>query len=257
MDLRNLAKITIDFLLPRYCSVCGKRLHVSEKGICVGCLMDLHLADCADGHKGNTLERTMWLKMPIERAGAFLLYDRDNSQRRIVLDLKYHNRPKLGLHMAALMVERLNTTDFFDSIDLIIPIPISKRRQIQRGYNQSLQIAKGISKLTHIPIDTHTVTRRHYSTSQTKLSPTERLNNVVNTFVLHPNNLQDKHVLIIDDVITTTATVMGCAKVLADIPGIRISVLALAVSRRLIDNMRANNPQGEEPQEIPDQDNTL
>ena len=181
--------------------------------------------------------------MPIERAAAFLVYDRDNSQRQIVLDLKYHNRPKLGQHMAPLMVQGLSNTHFFDNIDIILPIPISKRRQMRRGYNQSLELAKGISRITGLPIDTHSVRRRHYTMSQTKLTPSERVANVEHTFVLRPNNLQGKHVLLVDDVITSTATIMACAKVLCDIPDIKISVLSLAVSRKLIANIRNNNPQ--------------
>lgn len=233
----------IDFLFPRHCSVCGRRLNISEKGICCGCLIDLRPSDFADGHKGNQLERTLWLRTPIQRAAAFLLYDRDNSQRKIVLDLKYHNRSRLGFHMAPLMVEHLNRTNFFDTIDFILPIPISKRRQMQRGYNQSLELAKGISKHTHIPIDTHSVTRKHYHTSQTKLTPAERQQNVRGTFILNSSkNLVNKHVLIVDDVITSTATILSCAQVLNTIPGIKISVLSLAVSRKLISNIRNNNP---------------
>ena len=115
MNLSAISDI-IDFLLPRYCSICGRRLHRQEKGICTGCLLELNISEFADGHKGNLLERSLWLKMPIERAAAFLVYDRDNSQRQIVLDLKYHNRPKLGQHMAPLIVQGLNNTHFFDFV---------------------------------------------------------------------------------------------------------------------------------------------
>lgn len=229
--------------MPRHCSICGSRLHKQEKGICMGCLLELNVSDFADGHLGNTLERTLWLRTPIERAAAFLVYDHDNSQRRVVLDLKYHNRPRLGRHMAPLMVQRLNTTDFFKTIDVIIPVPIPKQRRMRRGYNQSLELAKGISRLTGIGIDTHSISRRYYGVSQTKLTPSERAANVDDTFVLHTNSLQDKHVLIVDDVITSTATIMACAKVLNTIPGIKISVLSLAVSRNLLPNIKINNPQ--------------
>ena len=114
---------------------------------------------------------------------------------------------------------------------------------MHRGYNQSLELAKGISRLTGITLDTRSVSRRHYRTSQTRLTPAERTANVDNTFVVHHNSLQGKHVLIVDDVITSNATIMACAKVLNNIPGIRISVLALAVSRNLMTNIKGNNPQ--------------
>ena len=114
---------------------------------------------------------------------------------------------------------------------------------MQRGYNQSLELAKGISKHTHIPINTKSITRKHYSTSQTRLTPSERQENVKGTFILKSyKNLINKHVLIVDDVITSTATILSCTQVLNTIPGIKISVLSLAVSRKLISNIRNNNP---------------
>ena len=244
----------MEFLLPRHCSICGRRLHKQEKGICTGCLLELNVSEFADGCPGNTLERTLWLRVPIERAAAFLVYDHDNSQRRIVLDLKYHNRPRLGSHMAPLMVQNLNATNFFETVDVIIPVPIPRRRRMKRGYNQSLELAKGISRLTGITVDTRSVTRRYYGVSQTKLSPSERAAHVEDSFVLHGNSLEGKHVLIVDDVITTTATVMACAKALSGIAGVRISIASLAVSRNLLNNIRSNNPQEDNSQAAQQED---
>lgn len=241
--VKDIIADIINFFFPRYCSVCGKRLLKSEKSVCIDCLLELSTAEYADGHQGNTLERLFWLKMPIRRAAAFLVYDHETSQRNLILHLKYHNRPKIGLHIAPIMVDRLNQTHFFDSIDVIVPIPISRKRRIHRGYNQSEQIAKGISLHTGIPLDTHSVRRRHYRKSQTKLSLLQRQKNVEDTFVLSKNHtLRNKHILIIDDVITTTATIRSCAAVLADIEGLSISVLSLAVSKNLLRNVKSTNP---------------
>ena len=236
----------IDFLFPRHCSVCGKRLHVGEESLCTSCLMDLHLVDYADGREGNKLERSLWEDLPVVRAASFLVYDRENSQRQLVLDLKYHNRPKIGEHLAPIMVRKLNTTGFFDGVDVILPIPISGKRREHRGYNQSESIARGISRHTGIPVDTRSLKRRHYATSQTKLSVAQRRENIKGTFLLrHPDRLRGKHILIVDDVITSNNTILACGHALMQIPGISISVLSLAVSRNHIRNIRISNPQPE------------
>lgn len=208
--------------------------------------MELRLVEYADGYEGNTLERAFWLKMPIQRAASFLIYDHESSQRQLLLDFKYHNRPNIGRHLAPYMVDSLNKTRFFDGIDLLLPIPVSSRRRIQRGYNQSEMLAKAIGRLTGIPTDTISIRRRHYRTSQTRLSVWQRHQNVKDTFILHnPDRLQGKHILIIDDVITTTSTIRSCAETLLPIPGIRISVLSLAVSKNLIRNIAKGNPEEE------------
>lgn len=241
-----------DFIAPRQCSLCGQRLRTGEGSICHNCLFDLQYSEYSDGRPGNGLERALWLKLPIQRAAALLTYDRQNSQRELVLDLKYHNRPQIGLHIAPLFVERLKSTQFFDGIDLIIPLPIPTRRRLHRGYNQSDQLALGISRLTQIPIDTRSVKRKNYTISQTRLTADQRFANVIDSFKLMPNNnLQGKHVLIIDDVITSTASIQGCAKALKQVPGIKISVLSLAVSRNLIQNIRLSNPQQTNNQPLP------
>lgn len=236
----------LDFIAPRHCSVCGKRLAVGEKALCLSCLLDLNVAELAKGAAGNALERTLWGKAPIMHAAAFMVYDSHSAQRQLVLDLKYHNRHRIGYHLGELMSRSLMEQHFFDGIDAVVPIPIPVVKRLRRGYNQSEHIAQGISKATGIRVDTRIIRRRPYRISQTRLSSFERVQNVKDTFFLHrADNLQGKHLLIVDDVITTTATVRECARTLAAIPNVKISVLALAVSKNLIANIRKSNPEEE------------
>ena len=241
-----LLQALLDFIAPRHCSVCGKRLAAGEKALCLDCLLHINVSDFALGEAGNVLERTFWGKAPIIRAAAFMIYDNHSPQRNLVLDLKYHNRPRAGFHLGLLLSRRLIDNRFFDGIDLIVPIPIPTLKHLHRGYNQSEQLAAGISKATGIGVNTKIIRRRPYRTSQTRLSAVERTKNVRDTFFLHrADNLQGKHLLIVDDVITTTATVRECARTLAAIPNVKISVLALAVSKNLIANIRKSNPEEE------------
>jgi len=114
-----------------------------------------------------------------------------------------------------------------------LPVPLSRKRLRHRGYNQSEMLARGISEITHLPIDTRSVHREHFRKSQTTLSRQERKENVEGLFQLrHPERLEGHHVLLIDDVCTTGATLIACGKAIRHIPGIRISILTLAYTKR-------------------------
>ena len=133
----------------------------------------------------------------------------------------------MGRYMAAELIE----SGFFQGIDVIIPIPLHETKQRIRGYNQSEWIARGIAAVTGIPVDTEAVVRRKYTETQTRKSIFERWENVEGIFELHhAESLIGKHVLIVDDVLTTGATTVACASRIMEVEGIRISVLTLAVA---------------------------
>ena len=237
----------LEFVAPRHCSVCGRRLMPDEKALCTRCLMDIDLSVYADGKEGNTLERAFWLQLPIVRAAAFMTYSREDSEHRMVLEMKYHNKPDIGFHLGKLMSHQLKTNGFFSGVDAIIPMPIPLDKRMQRGYNQSEQLARGISLATGIPLISNAIKRLHYKTSQTHLTATERKENVKNTFRLRrdmTDKLRGKHLLLVDDVITSTSSMLEFGRTLCQIPDIKVSVLALAVSKNLIRNIRRINPVG-------------
>lgn len=248
----------LDFIAPRHCAVCGMRLQTAEKTVCMSCLLDLNVSEYCGGESGNSLERTLWQQLPIRRAAAFMTYDHDDAQHEMVLHLKYHNQPRIGYHIGKLMSRQLTESHFFDGVDMIVPVPIPYARKAQRGYNQSEQLALGVSKATGIPVNTHIIKRRPYRTSQTRLTAASRQQNIKGSFVLGTARrlpllksrdlraLRGKHFLIVDDVITTTATVQECGRTLCQIPGVSVSVLSMAVSRNLINNIRRANPQDKE-----------
>ena len=131
-----------------------------------------------------------------------------------------------------MIAEEWGDTGFFEGIDLIVPVPLAKERQRQRGYNQSLHIARGIGSVTRLPIVTNAVSREQFVESQTQKDRWQRNENVKDVFYLkNPAPLQDKHVLLIDDVITTGATIVECGKQLMQAGGIRISVLSLGFAK--------------------------
>lgn len=232
-------------LSPRACHICGYRLTVDEEDICSVCNWHLPRTDFFKFAYDNTLARMFWGRIPIEKAVAYCHYLPNADTSKIIYDLKYHSQPHLGIYLgkqAALEAQataiQLSIDDetandngeryFFDDIDIIVPIPITRRRSWQRGYNQSVMIAQGISHATGIPVDNKVVKRQNFFQSQTKLNVSERFANVENAFVLlRPERIRGKHVLLVDDIVTTGATMISCAKEILKAQDVKISIIAI------------------------------
>lgn len=220
----------LSLLFPRCCIVCGRPLARGEECICAMCNIDMprtnyHL------RKDNPVEKLFWGKIPLERATSFFFYHKGSDFRQILHQLKYGGQKEIGVIMGRYMAAEFSSSGFFEGIDVIVPVPLHKKKQRIRGYNQSEWIARGVSAVTGIVIDTESVVRRKNTETQTHKSIFERWENVDGIFELrHPESLVGKHVLIVDDVLTTSATVAACASSLKDVEGVRISILTLAVA---------------------------
>jgi len=178
------------------------------------------------------MAQLFWKLIPIQRAAALIYYEPRSEVAQIVYKLKYDNRPDIGEDMGRLMANEMEFARYFEDIDMLIPVPLSRKRLRQRGYNQSEQLAQGISDITHIPIANKVLRRKHFQQSQTHLSHWQRQENVKEMFELRDgSSLQGKHVLLIDDVCTTGATLTACANALKDIDGIRMSILTLGFTK--------------------------
>ena len=222
----------LDLVAPRFCVVCGNRLAVSEDYVCSVCNLHLPRTGFQTHADDNQMVRMLWGLMPVERATALFYYAPGTQTTHILEALKYNDQPEIGIMMGRLMAQELKDSGFFDGIDLIIPIPLARSRQRQRGYNQCTMLARGVSKVTSIPVVESVVVRERFEKSQTRLNRWERLENVDGLFALcDPQSLLGKHVLLIDDVMTTGATVCACSKPLQQVEGLRISVLTLAFAK--------------------------
>ncbi len=222
----------LDLISPRQCSICGCRLAASEQVLCAVCNLTLPRTGFADDAYDNEMARLFWGRLPIERAAALFYYERGSQTTQVIFDLKYRNHPEIGEQLGYFMAEELSEKGFFDGIDLIIPVPLTRKRQRQRGYNQSTAIAHGIQNAVSLPVKEHILHRNRYHGSQTEMSRWQRADNVEGAFSLYDADaIRDKHLLIVDDVVTTGATVCTCGKELMKAGGIRISVLSLGYSK--------------------------
>ncbi len=181
--------------------------------------------------RGNRVERNFWGKFPVERATSFLHYAKEGMVRELLFELKYHGGKDVGEVLGRMAAAELRSSCFFEDIDGIIPVPLHRRKEWKRGYNQSEWIAKGLSAVTGIPVHPKVVVRNRYTETQTRKGRFERWENVQDLFSCpSPEPLGGKHVLLVDDVLTTGATLVACADALREIPGIKISVFTLALA---------------------------
>ena len=230
--LAEWGRALADVFMPRLCPVCGTALVADEPHICRACLAALprtHLEDI----DFNTMEQLFAGKVPIERATGYFYYQKSSPYAQILFDIKYRNRPQMGQWLTARAAGELRSSGFFDGIEAIVPVPLHPSKLAERGYNQSDYLARGLAQALGIPvIDALKSTRAHGS--QTRRSATERWLNAQNTYTLrtsHSQQLAGKHILLVDDVVTTGATLEACARALLAIPGTRVSLFTLATAR--------------------------
>ena len=217
-------------VFPECCCICEQRLKSGESNVCSACLLSLPYTHF-EGKKGNPAERIFWGKIPIKKASAYLFYQQGTDSRLLIWDFKYYNRPNVGYMMGKAMARELLPTGFFANIDTLIAVPLAKKKEKERGYNQSEFIAQGVADITNIPVEKKAVARTKANKSQTHLSHFERQENVDGIFsVVKPEKIAGKEVLIIDDVLTTGATVVSLGKEIVEAGASSVSVLSLAAS---------------------------
>lgn len=222
----------IDFLSPRACYMCGRRLTLSEKQICAVCNWQLPRTDFADSPYDNRMSRLFWGRFDMQKASAFFTYESGSDAANLIYRLKYNNVSVLGEWLGEQMAMELQEKGFFDDIDAIVPVPLTFTRRLRRGYNQSEVISEGIRNVTRLPILKNVLKRTRFDGSQTHLGAQERRENVNGVFQLvKPDKVAGKHILLVDDVVTTGATTGACGEELAKAGDVKISVVAIGCAK--------------------------
>ena len=222
----------MDLISPRLCVVCGNRLAVTEEVVCSKCYLHLPRTDFGHDLYENVMAKLFWGQIKLEKATALFYYEPHAETVQILYEMKYKNHPEIGVVMGRMMAKELMKSGLFEDIDALVPVPLAKKREHERGYNQSLELAKGVSEVTQLPIANQVVRRTKFVDSQTHRGRWERNENVEGVFELvDGDSLSGKHVLLIDDVVTTGATIIACAQEMQKASNVRISVLALGFAK--------------------------
>ena len=215
-------------LFPDPCNACGAQLVQGEQQICTRCLYDLPFTDF-HLYQENAVAKLFWGRVHCHTAMAMLYFRKGSRVQELVHQLKYRSRTALGLRMGAILAERLAASPLYEHADLIIPVPLHARKERQRGYNQSRLIAEGMSAVLQVPVNTALLIRLKDTGTQTKKNRYSRFENMKAVFDAPlQEELRGKNIILVDDVITTGATLESCGQVLLNCGISRLNIAALA-----------------------------
>lgn len=228
--IKRLAIELSELLFPALCAACSKHLYTGEQVICTKCLYDLPYTD-DHLNQHNKVAKQLWARLPFQQAMAMLYFRKGTKVQRLMHQLKYNGKTDVGIKLGQLLGQRLVQNSLYQKIDVVIPVPLHPRKQQARGYNQSEYIAKGIAQELGISVDATSLVRIKFSQSQTKKNRYNRYENMADIFCcFNQQQLKGKNVLLVDDIITTGATLEACGQVLLDagINGLYIAAIAFA-----------------------------
>lgn len=224
----KLLKSLINLLFPRVCAACGTLLLEGEDTVCTTCRFLLPKTGY-ELHPDNPLAQMFYGQMPFHAVTAEFFFSKTGKVQHLIHGLKYHHCRENGIFLGQEIGKSLFKAADYQNINYIIPIPLHPKKEKKRGYNQSHVIAEGISEVMDIPIAEKCLVRSIFTDTQTKKSREERWQNVKDIFeVQNVEKLEHKHILLVDDVLTTGATLMSAGKALMRVKGIKISVATVA-----------------------------
>lgn len=221
----------LQVLFPSTCACCGEVLVRGERQICLNCLTSL-TRTLYSGHDDNHTERLLTGRIPsFQRATSIYAFRHGNTVQQLVHAMKFQKNSDLCLLMGRQMGQELLRSARFDDIDFLVPVPLHWLRRLQRGYNQSELLCRGIDEVMHREVSAKNLIRHRYTSQQSRTSASEREINVEGAFSLrHPEQFEGRHILLIDDVLTTGATIVSCCDALKQVKDVRISVATLSIA---------------------------
>lgn len=216
----------LNLVFPKLCVCCGGVLMEGEENICLTCLYTLPRVVDKD-YTNNKVMDLFLGRIMLEKATAWLHFEKESKVQNILHHIKYKDKDNFARQMGEIMASEI--PDFFAEIDAIVPVPLHPKKEKMRGYNQSVEIAKGVQRVVGVPIFSQLLERTRFSETQTHKNKEERWQNTQGLFSLEANEgFEGKHILLIDDVLTTGSTAIACLKCLEQIPNVRLSFLSLA-----------------------------
>jgi ComF family protein len=218
----------LSLLFPKVCAACGKSLFKREESVCTYCLYHLpwtnfHLQE------DNPVIKLFWGRANIFSASSLYSFSKGSKVQHLIHQLKYRGKKEIGVSLGKYYGRELKTSSLFSPVNLVIPVPLHRKKLKKRGYNQSETFAEGIAESMKIENGNNLLTRTHASETQTRKSRFARWENVEEVFkVVSPEKIHGRHILLVDDVVTTGSTLEACANKILEVPDTKVSVATIA-----------------------------
>jgi ComF family protein len=230
--LKKIITSTLHLFYPHLCNGCGTDVLNDDNLLCFECFNSLPHTQYAK-YANNPIEKIFWGRLPIQAAFAEFYFDKESLIQHLIHQLKYKNNTAIGIYLGEMMGNSINNSNRFEKIDALAPLPLYPDKERKRGYNQAKIICDGISSGTNIPVLNNTVIRQRFTETQTRKHRTERWQNVAESFAINNSkDLEGKHILLIDDVVTTGATLEACGNAILQIPNTKLSIATLALASK-------------------------
>lgn len=226
-----MLRALLHLLYPNLCMVCNGNLPKAEQGICVRCQYKLPKTNFHDS-PDNPITRRFWGRIDVQFGAAMLYYDKESGVRNLIHGLKYNNKPEIGVEIGELYGNILRENLYFEQIDAIVDVPMHPIKERKRGYNQATMFAQGLATTMRKPHITAGLERYADTESQTKKDKLDRQNVIENLYgVARSTELAGKHILLVDDVLTTGSTLEGCATAILGLPDTKVSIATIAYGK--------------------------
>ncbi|MGG9971150.1 ComF family protein [Ferruginibacter sp. SUN002] len=232
LSVQKVFANALHLFYPHICTGCGSDLINGDHLLCLKCINNLPHTNFAM-HANNPIEKIFWGRLPLVAATSEFYFAKSSLIQQLIHLLKYDANKEIGIYLGELMGKSLQNTNRFRNIDALVPLPLFPDKERKRGYNQATVICEGMSNTMNIPVLNNVVVRQKFTETQTKKHRTERWENVAESFVVqNENKLTGKHILLVDDVVTTGATFEACGNALLKIEGLQLSVASLAYAAK-------------------------
>ena len=226
--LKNIISNTLHLFYPHVCTGCGSDLLAENNLLCLRCINDLPHTNFAQ-YNNNPVEKIFWGRIPVTAAHSEFYFAKESLLQHLIHQLKYKNDTAIGFYLGEMMGNTLLNSNRFNDIDYLVPLPLYPDKERKRGYNQAAIICNGVSEIMNVPVLIGNVTRQRFTETQTRKHRTERWENVAGSFVVkNPAALKDKNILLVDDVVTTGATLEACGSILLQTEGVKLFIATLA-----------------------------
>jgi ComF family protein len=229
--LKEIHNSVLHLLFPHVCTGCGNDILSIQSVLCMRCIDSMPETNF-EVHPNNPVEKTFWGRLPLEAATAQFYFTKESLMQHLMHQFKYKSNKELGLQMGRMMGEQLQKSGRF-TIDALVPLPLYPFKEKKRGYNQATVLCEGMAESMNIPVLDKVITRPHHTETQTKKGRIERWKNIEGKFVLtNPESIRNKHILLVDDVVTTGATFEACGIELLKAENLRLSLASLCIASR-------------------------